>query len=167
MVLFVYCLGILMEIWEKVSQVVLRPFLVQWEVWQLGLLTYELVPLSIGFASLRNIINLPVVFLFLETQISEVFFDGEMSVVLRGWRRDISGERACLISPKGQYLFSVLTVELALLPKGQRAENRGIMSEDTLEVGAHTSATESCGNLPHTRLGGFSPCLLLKMLCAS
>lgn len=84
MVLFVYCLGVLMEIWEKVSQVVLRPFLVQWEAWQLGLLTYELFPLSIGFASLRNIINLPVVFLFLETQISEVFFDGEMSVVLRG-----------------------------------------------------------------------------------
>ena len=130
-----YYLGICMEIWKEMSQVVLGPFLVQWEAWQLGLLTYELFPISVGFVMLLwwlsgrestcnvrdadSILALgrspgvgndnPLQYSCLENpmdrgawwatvlqyiglqrvghnwaQMSEVFFDGEMSVALRG-----------------------------------------------------------------------------------
>lgn len=72
-----------MEIQEKVNQVVFRPFLVKWEAWKVGLLTYKLFLVSIKLLSLETF-SLLLVFLCMETQRCEVFFDGEMSVVLRG-----------------------------------------------------------------------------------
>jgi hypothetical protein len=45
-----------MEIWEKVKQMDLGTFLIKWEVWQLNLLRYELVPISFLLVSLEAFI---------------------------------------------------------------------------------------------------------------